>query len=66
MIVKAIAGAAATISSDALMNPFDGSFYAFITVKKEITRSPSDQAAHADTQLRISLSFHLCAYGFSD
>ena len=48
----AFAGAAATIASDAFMNPFDGTWRLSLT---------SDQTTHAALWLRILVSFAVCA-----
>lgn len=58
----ALAGASATIASDALMNPFDGETVAYIfTYLGFLSRLYSDQAAHADTQIRIPFGGHMRA-----
>lgn len=61
--ITALAGASATIASDALMNPFDGivdTLCAFLLLINICC--VSHQATDASTQVRISFGHHLCSH----
>jgi len=58
--VLAVAGASATIASDALMNPFDGAVDSPPFPMPHGRLNPrSGEATDADAPIRISLHFHL-------
>lgn len=64
--MTAIAGAASTIASDALMNPFDGKppknvLYTF-SFSVRHPDSYSDKAANANAQFRLPVTLALCEH----
>ena len=58
--LAALAGASATVASDALMNPFDGMYFFPEKDTFVLMQDNSNQAADASAQFRIPFRFHLC------
>lgn len=66
LLLSAIAGAAATIASDALMNPFDGALSHKTDNFKLISRNFSCKATNANTWLRVSFCLQMCSLGIQE
>lgn len=62
----ALSGACATISSDALMNPFDGRDFILSSVKSVLTLLHSDQATNASPWISLSLNISMRSFPLPD